>query len=549
MILSALQRHAKRWMAKPILEVDQPRREPDIDRVRELFDDSFYAATYADVVRADVDCFEHYMHYGWREGRDPSPRFNTLYYRDTHLNGSLVNPLIHYVVNGETLGLSTAPPDADSFLELQCSLCRNHFSESDYRSRSGYDGDDALLHYLRTGWREGIAPSSLFDPEEYLSHHQSLHAHDISPLYHYASQRRACDEPRLSPDLFVPPGETTLLRRLETPTMALRPPPVIELAPMPNFIRQRLTPIWNMPHVGGQPVSSHRFENVHVTGEGLVFRADGRLIEITRSQHIDRHIREGALKVALAEKNGCATIEAGVLAESRGARNYGHFILEMLPRAWFARSQLDCRWPAIIQGHGSPIENVSRQALQSIGFTSDEVLSVGRDPVHVRELIVVDGLARHPLHLSAVALRCFDEIAERIPAGPVGKVYASRGSGAARDFADEPAVATALKAAGFATVATGGMSFEAQVALFRGAEHVVGVSGAALTNLLFCRPGTRVTVFSPTSASEVLFWLIAELRGLRYREVRCEEVGPQRGKLPWDRALAISPEEVLRLIA
>ena len=47
----------------------------------------------------------------------------------------------------------------------------------------------------------------------------------------------------------------------------------------------------------------------------------------------------------------------------------------------------------------------------------------------------------------------------------------------------------------------------------------------------------------------MLFWLIAELRGLRYREVRCEEVGPQRGDLPWDRALAITPEEVLHLIA
>ena len=534
---------------RPVIEVDGPRCGPDTDRVRDLFDDLFYLSTYADVARANVDCFEHYMHYGWREGRNPSGQFNTLFYRDTHLDGSFENPLVHYAVSGEASGLSTVPLDADSFLELQCKLCREYFSESDYRARSGYDGGDALLHYLRTGWRDRLAPSSLFEPEDYLSHHQFLHAHDVSPFYHYASQRRACDEPPLSPDLLVPPGETTLLRRFETPTMALRPPPVIELAPMPGFIRERLTPIWNMPHVGGQPVSSYRFEDVYVTGEGLVFRDDGRLIEITRSQHIDRYVREGALKIASAEKTGCATIETGVLAESRGARNYGHFILEMLPRAWFARSQLDCRWPAIIQGHGSPIEDVSRQALQSIGFAPAEILSVGFDPVHVRELIFIDGLAQHPLYLSPVALRCFDEIAERVPAGSVGKVYASRGSGSARDFADEPAVAAALKAAGFAAVATGGMSFEAQVALFRGAEHVVGVTGAALTNLLFCRPGTRVTVFSPTNASEVLFWLIAELRGLRYREVRCGSIGAQHGNLPWDRALAIAPEEVLRLIA
>ena len=553
-ILSLMRRRAGRWRgtagAVSVVEVDRPQPGPGVDRVRELFDDAFYAATYDDVVRAGLDGFEHYMRYGWGEGRDPSARFNALYYRDAHLDGSYENPLIHYANIGEELGLSMAPPDADSFLELQKEFCQEYFSERDYRDMSGFDGDDALLHYLRTGWREGFAPSLSFDPQEYLSDHRFLSAHDVSPLYHHASQRRARgDEIPLSPDLLVPPDETALLLRLEAPTRMLQPPPVIELAPMPEFIRRRLTPIWNSGHVGGKPVSSYRFENVYVTGEGLVFTADARLIEITRSQHIDHYIREGALAVATAEKTGCATIEAGVLAESRGARNYGHFILEMLPRAWFARSELDCRWPAIIQGHGSPVEHVSREALRSIGFAPDEILSVGRDPVFVRELIFIDGLAAHPLYLSPLALRCFDEIAERMPAGPTGKVYASRGSGSPRDFADEPAVAAALTAAGFAAVATGGMRFEAQVALFREAEHVVGVTGAALTNLLFCRPGTQVTVFSPTSASEVLFWLIAELRGLRYREVRCEEVGPQRGELPWDRALAIAPQEVLRLIS
>ncbi len=533
-----------------IVDAAQPGCGSDGERIHRLFDAPFYAAIYEDVVRADIDPFEHFMQYGWREGRDPSPHFNTLFYRDMHLAGSLENPLIHYIASGEARGLSTQPLEVDDFLAMQCALCRDLFSEVDYRRRAGYDGENALQHYLSIGWRESIAPSVLFEPEEYLSHHRFLSGHDISPLYHYASQRRACGvEPPLPFDLLIPPPEDALRHRLDVPLVALPPPKVIELAPMPDFIRQRLTPIWSGAHAGGRPVSSYRFENVYVTGEGLVFTADGCLIEITRSTHIDRYIREGALAVSAARATDCPTIEAGVLAENRGARNYGHFILEMLPRAWFARSQLDCRWPAIIQGHGSPIEHVSRQALRSIGYAPSEILSVGRDPVLVRELLFVDGLAEHPLYLSPFALRCYDEIAEGISAGTTAKVFASRGRGATRNFVDEPAVATALEAAGFSIIAAGDMSFEAQVALYRGAEHIVGVSGAALTNLLFCRPGTRVDVFSPTSASEVLFWLISALRGLRYREIRCEEVGLKRGHLPWDRDIAISPDEVLRQIA
>ena len=113
---------------------------------------------------------------------------------------------------------------------------------------------------------------------------------------------------------------------------------------------------------------------------------------------------------------------------------------------------------------------------------------------------------------------------------------------------DESSVAAQLAAAGFHRATTGDMPFEAQVALFKGASHVVGIGGAALTNILFARPGTRVTVISPSSASEVLFWTIAELRGLDYEELRCREVGPQQGPLPWDRSIDLQPADLARLL-
>lgn len=520
-------------------------------RARLRFDDTYYTETYADVSDPGFDRFSHFMEHGWREGRNASAAFDTLYYRDVHLGGAAENPLLHFVDEGEALGLKTRPAAHDtSYLEVQRALCSSYFADADFRAWSGYDGEDALGHYLREGWRKAVPPSLLFDPARYVSQHCFILHHDISPLYHFASQRRFRDEGSpLTLDLFVGPPPGTLLERVVSPTHVLTPPKLVELEPVPNPLRQRLDAIWRNGKTGGEPRSTYRFRNVYVTGEGLVFTNDASVIDVTRYGHTDDFIRKSALAIATAHKRGhCETIEAGILAKTRGAPNYGHFILEMLPRAWFARTRLQCSFPAIIQGAGSQIEHISREALRCVGFGPNDIIARGRDPIFVRELIVVDGLVKHPTYLSPTILDCFDEIASRIEAGSFEKVYAARGAGTVRDFLDESAVAAQVAAAGFHRATTGEMPFAAQVALFKGASHVFGIGGAALTNLLFCRRGTRVTLISPSSASEVLFWTIAELRGLAYEEVRCREVGPQKGSLAWNRSIDVQPADLARLL-
>jgi capsular polysaccharide biosynthesis protein len=55
-----------------------------------------------------------------------------------------------------------------------------------------------------------------------------------------------------------------------------------------------------------------------------------------------------------------------------------------------------------------------------------------------------------------------------------------------------------LSERGFDSVDCGKMSVQEQAEVFGSAEVVVGAHGAALTNLVFCRPGTRVVeLFSP----------------------------------------------------
>jgi hypothetical protein len=95
---------------RPNIEIDA---NTALEMIRDsgLFDYPFYLSKYSDVAAAGIDALEHYHSFGHREGRDPSPRFNTRYYKYIFEKdiGDL-NPLLHYIVRGHQLiGNDTSP--------------------------------------------------------------------------------------------------------------------------------------------------------------------------------------------------------------------------------------------------------------------------------------------------------------------------------------------------------------------------------------------------------------------------------------------------------
>lgn len=86
---------------KPIPGMERMAPE-EAARLRAAFDADFYLKQYPDVGARSDDPFEHYMRFGWEEGRDPSPAFSTGYYLQ-HAPGLAragANPFIHWVLYG-----------------------------------------------------------------------------------------------------------------------------------------------------------------------------------------------------------------------------------------------------------------------------------------------------------------------------------------------------------------------------------------------------------------------------------------------------------------
>lgn len=80
------------------------------NELRRAFDPVHYLATYPDVAAAGMDPFFHYRRHGWKEGRDPAPWFNSLFYlAQAGLELGSVDPLSHFLSEGRAQGLRTTP--------------------------------------------------------------------------------------------------------------------------------------------------------------------------------------------------------------------------------------------------------------------------------------------------------------------------------------------------------------------------------------------------------------------------------------------------------
>jgi len=100
--------------------------------------------------------------------------------------------------------------------------------------------------------------------------------------------------------------------------------------------------------------------------------------------------------------------------------------------------------------------------------------------------------------------------------GGARRIYVARGSTPRRRVVNEDEVRELLVRRGFVTVSMDGKSVAEQAEIFAAAEVVVSVHGAALTNLVFARPHTRVVELLPANDPKPLFWHLARTMDLDY---------------------------------
>lgn len=158
------------------------------------FDAEFYVSRYPDTQEKGLTPLEHYISFGWKEGRDPNPEFSTELYLEHNpdVRDSGIEPFYHFLKFGRKEGRSLSSQGGLASLSHDLdhvrSVLKDQFDRAFYLEQNPdvlEKGLDPLEHYVLQGWKEGRDPSPEFSSAFYLDRNLDVELTGVNPYYHY----------------------------------------------------------------------------------------------------------------------------------------------------------------------------------------------------------------------------------------------------------------------------------------------------------------------------------------------------------------------------
>ena len=269
--------------------------------------------------------------------------------------------------------------------------------------------------------------------------------------------------------------------------------------------------------------------NARLTGQGAVLTRSGALIAETVAEFTANGLVPTGLLRADADTFRVPRATRRIshpclLAQRPWYRNYGHWLVDCATVIALASSLgLTDRMSIVIGCYENPaMEKVVRCTLQEFAWRSEILIHPDEEvwefdtlwyftPLHVPPLFKL------PIGLQALKSHFLPSLG--LPCSPSRKLFISRGDRASRRLLNENELLGMCVRSGFELVYPERLSLTQQAALFRDAQVVVGVKGAALTNTMFMSPGSAAIVLSPADFPDPFFWDICGQFGVGYLEL------------------------------
>ncbi|WCS26419.1 glycosyltransferase family 61 protein [Methylobacterium sp. NMS14P] len=216
----------------------------------------------------------------------------------------------------------------------------------------------------------------------------------------------------------------------------------------------------------------------------------------------------GAKRALVEEPAETQTLDAGLMLFGLQSKNYGHWLLEFVPRLlWFNDAACPSGFPICIDDH---MPDTHRQIVELLDTQDRPILPLSALATRFRELGVApvpiffpfDSRPGVPVYdaiwpedvLGAMRRAVLERLAARgVDLRPSGrKIVLSRRGFVQRQLLNEAEIINLLAREGFEVVYPEKLSFAEQVALYHTADTIVGSASSALTNCIFCNPKARV---------------------------------------------------------
>lgn len=217
-----------------------------------------------------------------------------------------------------------------------------------------------------------------------------------------------------------------------------------------------------------------------------------------------------------------------LLGVRKGHRHFAHFFWDTLvPTMVYLKNWHDTKEPVtfLVREDQSVIQKDAFRFLAEDYGVTFQVLPAN-EKIHCARSIylayqnpnhgVDNVLARE--YMIAVRDLFLDHYGVKLPAAGGGKkLYISRGDATLRRVKNEKEVLALLEPLGFEGQMISHLPFPEQAALFASADVIVAPHGAALANLMFCRPGTQVLEVFPENYFNDCFIRLSKSMELKNR--------------------------------
>jgi capsular polysaccharide biosynthesis protein len=273
----------------------------------------------------------------------------------------------------------------------------------------------------------------------------------------------------------------------------------------------------------------------HVPDGALWFDGFNRVVLNNKHEIIEQHSRGNSALIKAATNDFTTRhIEGRVFfVGNRGYNNFYHWMLDILPslhlceKAGFKLHDQD--HVVVLNGSSS----FQRATLEHLGFQPEQIIQMNRFSPYISadELIV-------PHYSNGMAMTMGDWVPRYLQSrflsgecqSPVNKkhLYLARAKDArnGRSIGNEAQMIEFLENRGYLAVYPENYSITEQAALFAQAESIIAAHGAGLTNIAFCKPGTKVIELYG-EYMETCYWALSEICGLKYINHFCSKEDSQ----------------------
>lgn len=264
-------------------------------------------------------------------------------------------------------------------------------------------------------------------------------------------------------------------------------------------------------------------ENATLYQNGYIRTTDGRIIaeSITNAKN-----------VTPPDMNAVKDMPGSLaLLRKPGDNNFGHWLLELLPRirefkASFPQGKLRFGIPA----KPDIMQEIRHNSLAMMGVSPDDILLLDDRPQRFDSVSFVTSNSIHShTHDHIGATHVADLLRQEVNPGRANrKLFVARNDTHKRRLTNQPDIINMLAKMGFETVYPETLDFKTQITLFSEARMIVGVSGAALTNILWSPPECEVFSLSPNFGAEFFFWDIACIQNQRFSFIFGDSQDPEK---------------------